>query len=76
MAMQIKFNEDYKEICIYNGVINDKYEFTVKVNFDSIIKKNIINDIVITYDISADFSKDDAIRRIEKLVREWYYIDE
>ena len=39
MAMQILFKDDYKEVCTYNGVINDDYKFTVEVYWNSIDKK-------------------------------------
>ena len=45
MAMQIEFKDDYKEVSTYNGIINDKYEFTVDVFWDSIERKYFIKDI-------------------------------
>ena len=76
MPMQIKFNDDYKEVCTYNGVINDDYKFTVEVYFDSIYKKYIVKSVEFTDDISVTFSKKKAVKRIKSLVKEWYTLDE
>ena len=76
MAMQIKFNDDYKEVSTYNGVINDDYKFTVDVYWNSIDKKYIVKDVEFTDDISVTFSKKKAVKRIKSLVKEWYYLDE
>ena len=76
MSMQIKFKDDYKEVCTYNGVINDDYKFTVDVYYDSIYKKYIVKGVEFTDDISVNFDKDKAVIRIKSLVKEWYTLDE
>ena len=76
MSMQIKFNDDYKEVSTYNGVINDDYKFTVDVYFDSTDKKYIVKEVEFTDDISVNFDKEKARIRIESLVKEWYTLDE
>ena len=76
MSMQIKFNDDYKEVCTYNGVINDDYKFTVEVSWNSIDKKYIVKSVEFTDDISVTFSKKKAVKRIKSLVKEWYTLDE
>ena len=76
MSMQIKFKDDYKEVCTYNGVINDDYKFTVDVYFDSTDKKYIVKSVEFTDDISVNFDKDKAVIRIKSLVKEWYTLDE
>ena len=76
MPMQIKFKDDYKEVCTYNGVINDVYKFTVEVYFDSIDKKYIVKGVEFTDDISVNFNKKKAVKRIKSLVKEWYTLDE
>ena len=76
MSMQIKFNDDYKEVCTYNGVINDDYKFTVEVYFDSIYKKYIVKSVEFTDDISVTFSKKKAVKRIKSIVKGWYTLDE
>ena len=75
MSMQIKFNEDYKEVSTYNGVINDDYKFTVDVHWNSKDRKYIIKSIEFTDDISVNFDKEKARIRIISLVKEWYYLD-
>ena len=76
MAMQIEFKDDYKEVSTYNGIINDKYEFTVDVFWDSIERKYIIKDIDFITDTGVTFNKRKAVKRIKMLVKGWYYIDE
>ena len=76
MSMQIKFNDDYKEVSTYNGVINDDYKFTVDVYWNSIDKKYIVKSVEFTDDISVTFSKKKAVKRIKSLVKEWYTLDE
>ena len=76
MAMQIKFNEDYKEVSTYNGVINDDYKFTVDVYWDSVDRKYIIKSIEFTDDISVNYDKKKAVKRIETLVKGWYTLDD
>ena len=76
MSMQILFKDDYKEVCTYNGVINDDYKFTVEVYFDSTDKKYIVKSVEFTDDISVKFDKDKAVIRIKSLVKEWYTLDE
>ena len=76
MSMQIKFKDDYKEVCTYNGVINDVYKFTVDVYWNSIDKKYIVKGVEFTDDISVNFDKDKAVKRIKSLVKEWYTLDE
>ena len=76
MSMQIKFNEDYKEVSTYNGVINDDYKFTVEVYWNSTDKKYIVKGVEFTDDISVNFDKDKAVIRIKSLVKEWYTLDE
>ena len=76
MSMQIKFNDDYKEVSTYNGVINDDYKFTVDVYYDSIDKKYFVKGVEFTDDISVTFSKKKAVKRIKSLVKEWYYLDD
>jgi len=76
MSMQIKFNDDYKEVCTYNGVINDDYKFTVDVYWNSIDKKYFVKGVEFTDDISVTFSKKKAVKRIKSLVKEWYTLDE
>ena len=76
MAMQIEFKDDYKEVCTYNGVINDVYKFTVEVYWNSKDRKYIIKSIEFTDDISVTFSKKKAVKRIKSIVKEWYYNDE
>ena len=76
MPMQIKFKDDYKEVCTYNGVINDDYKFTVDVYYDSIYKKYIVKSVEFTDDISVNFDKYKAVIRIKSLVKEWYTLDE
>ena len=75
MAMQINFNDDYKEVSTYNGVINEVYKFTVKVHFNSIDRKYIVKEVEFTDDISVNFDKQKAKNRIISLVKEWYYLD-
>ena len=75
MAMQINFNDDYKEVSTYNGVINEVYKFTVKVHFDSVIRKYIVKEVEFTDDMSVNFDKEKARKRIKSLVKEWYYLD-
>ena len=76
MAMQIEFKDDYKEVSTYNGIINDKYEFTVDVYWDSVDKKYIIKDIDFITDTGVTFNKRKAVKRIKILVKGWYYIDD
>ena len=76
MAMQIEFKDDYKEVCTYNGVINDDYKFTVDVYYDSIDKKYFVKGVEFTDDISVTFSKKKAIKRIKSIVKGWYTLDE
>ena len=75
MAMQIEFKDDYKEVSTYNGVINEVYKFTVKVHFNSIDRKYIVKDVEFTDDMSVNFDKEKARKRIKSLVKEWYYLD-
>ena len=75
MAMQIEFKDDYKEVATYNGLINEVYKFTVKVHFDSVVRKYIVKEVEFTDDISVNFDKEKARIRIESLVKEWYYLD-
>ena len=76
MSMQIKFNDDYKEVCTYNGVINDDYKFTVDVYFDSKDRKYFVKNVEFTDDMSVNFDKQKAKNRIISLVKEWYYLDD
>jgi hypothetical protein len=76
MAMQIKFNDDYKEVSTYNGVINEVYKFTVDVYYDSIDKKYFVKGVEFTDDMGVNFDKQKAIKRIKSIVKEWYYLDE
>ena len=76
MAMQIEFKDDYKEVCTYNGVINDVYKFTVEVHWNSKDRKYIIKSIDFTDDISVNFNKKKAVKRIKSIVKEWYYLDD
>ena len=75
MAMQIEFKDDYKEVTTYNGLINEVYKFTVKVHFNSIDRKFIVKEVEFTDDISVNFDKEKARKRIKSLVKEWYYLD-
>ena len=75
MAMQIEFKDDYKEVSTYNGLINEVYKFTVKVHFDSVVRKYIVKEVEFTDDISVNFDKEKARKRIKSLVKEWYYLD-
>ena len=75
MAMQIEFKDDYKEVSTYNGLINEVYKFTVKVHFDSVVRKYIVKEVEFTDDISVNFDKQKAKNRIISLVKEWYYLD-
>ena len=75
MAMQIEFKDDYKEVCTYNGIVNDDYKFTVDVYWDSVDKKYIIKDIEFITPTSVTFSKKKAVKRIKTLVKGWYEID-
>jgi hypothetical protein len=74
--MQIKFNDDYKEVSTYTGLINEKYKFTVKVYWNSIDRKYIVKDVEFTDDMSVNFDKQKAKYRIISLVKEWYYLDD
>ena len=76
MSMQILFNDDYKEVCTYNGVINDDYKFTVDVYFDSTDKKYIVKGVEFTDDISVNFNKKKAVKRIKSLIKGWYTLEE
>jgi len=76
MSMQIKFNDDYKEVSTYTGLINEKYKFTVKVYWNSIDRKYIVKDVEFTDDMSVNFDKQKAKNRIISLVKEWYYLDD
>ena len=75
MAMQIEFKDDYKEVSTYNGLINEVYKFTVKVHFDSVVRKYIVKEVEFTDDISVNFDKEKARIRIISLAKEWYYLD-
>ena len=76
MSMQIEFKDDYKEVSTYNGVINEVYKFTVKVHFNSQDRIFIPKDVEFTDDMSVNFDKQKAIKRIKSLVKEWYYLDD
>ena len=76
MAMQIEFKDDYKEVCTYNGVINDDYKFTVDVYYNSIDKKYFVKGVEFTDDISVTFSKKKAVKRIKSIIKGWYTLDE
>jgi len=75
MSMQIKFKDDYKEVSTYTGFVNEKYKFTVKVYWNSIDRIFIPKDVEFTDDMSVNFDKQKAIKRIKSLVKEWYYLD-
>ena len=75
MAVQIEFKDDYKEVSTYNGLINEVYKFTVKVHFDSVVRKYIVKEVEFTDDMSVNFDKEKARKRIKSLVKEWYYLD-
>ena len=75
MSMQIRFKDDYKEVSTYNGLINEVYKFTVKVHFDSVVRKYIVKEVEFTDDMSVNFDKEKARKRIKSLVKEWYYLD-
>ena len=75
MSMQINFKDDYKEVSTYNGLINEVYKFTVKVHFNSVDKKYIVKDVEFTDDMSVNFDKQKAIKRIKSLIKGWYYLD-
>ena len=76
MAMQIEFKDDYKEVCTYNGVINEVYKFTVEVHWNSKDRKYIVKDVEFTDDISVTFSKKKAVKRIKSIIKGWYTLDE
>ena len=74
--MNIEFNENYKEICIYTGKVDDEYCFKVEVFWNSVDRRYIIKRIVFNIDKNVDFNTELAEKAIRKLVREWYYNDE
>jgi len=75
MAMQIEFDDDYREVCTYTGRVNEKYEFTFDVLWVSKLKNYIVKNLVFDDDISVNFDKKKAEKRIRKLVKEWYGLD-
>tara|TARA_R100001530_G_scaffold133058_1_gene106027 strand:- start:3971 stop:4228 length:258 start_codon:yes stop_codon:yes gene_type:complete len=38
MSMKITMNNEYTQITTYDGKLNDKYPFTVKMSYDSEVK--------------------------------------
>lgn len=74
--MNIEFDEDYKEICIYTGKVDDKYWFKVYVFWNSIERKYITKRIVFNRGSNVDFDTEMVEKTIKKLVKEWYYNDE
>ena len=78
MAMQIEidFDEDYREVCSYTGTVNEKHKFSFDVLWLSKHRNYIIKNVEFTDDISVNFDKEKAEKRIRKLVKEWYSLDE
>tara|TARA_Y100000310_G_C20051823_1_gene520914 strand:+ start:121 stop:357 length:237 start_codon:yes stop_codon:yes gene_type:complete len=78
MAMQIEidFDEDYREVCSYTGTINKKYKFSFDVLWLSKHRNYIVKNIDFDDDMSVNFDKEIAEKRIRKLTKEWYTLDE
>ena len=74
--MNIEFDKDYKEICIYTGKVDDEYWFKVEVFWDSIERKYIPKRVAFNRDRNVNFDTEMAEKTIKKLVKEWYYNDE
>ena len=76
MAMQIEFEKDYTQVCTYKGKVNNKYGFTVQVHWDTVDRKYIIKVVEFSDDLSVNFDKHLAIKRIKSLIKGWHYDNE
>ena len=76
MSMQIEFDDDYREVCSYTGTINEKYKFSFEVLWLSDHRDYIMKNLVFDDDVSVNYDKKKAEKRIRKLVKEWYGLNE
>ena len=50
MSMKISMADDYTQVTTYNGELNDKYPFTVKMSYDSEVKDYHIVSVIFDSD--------------------------
>ena len=70
MSVHIEFDKDYSKVSMYTGKINDKYEFKVKVYWDSIRKKYIPTIVEFSDDLSMDFDTFKVNEELKRIAKE------
>ena len=70
MSMKIYFDDDYTETTYYNGVVDDKYKFTVNVDYNSALGTYVVEEII--WPEEEPPKRDKAVKRIMDIVYKWH----
>ena len=68
--MKIHFDDDYTQSTFYYGTVDDKYDFTVDVDYNSNLGTYTVNEII--WIDKEPSRKDKAIKRIMDIVYKWH----
>ena len=68
--MKIHFDDDYAETTYYYGNVDDKFEFTVSVDYNSNLGTYVVDEI--SWIDEEPPKKEKAIRRIMDTVLKWH----
>ena len=68
--MKIHFDDDYTKTTYYYGTVDDKYDFTVDVDYNSNLGTYTVNEII--WIDKEPSRKDKAIKRIMDIVYKWH----
>ena len=70
MSMNIHFDDGYAQTTFYYGVVDDKYKFSVNVDYNSTLHQYTVEEIV--WDDESPPKLDKAVKRIMDTVFKWH----
>ena len=68
--MNIHFEDDYTESTYYYGIVDDKYKFSVNIEYNSHLNTHTVEEII--WDDESPPKLDKAVKRIMDIIRNWY----
>ena len=68
--MNIHFDDDYAQTTYYYGIVDDKYKFTVNVDYNSNLGTYTVEEII--WPEEEPPKKGKAIKRIMNMVYNWH----